>query len=732
MPEATPKQEFARSLNGFRELLLSGTGGSGKSECGLILALDYIDDPEYNALILMRTITDLKKSDALQDRMKVWFQGTNAMWDADAKKWRFPSGATIEIGYLRNADDALNYKSSQYHFIFIDELSMIEEFAYTYLFFRLRKREGCTIPLRMRAATNPDGPHADWVQKRFVPQAYLDAESPEARFTPGLWAKQARDQKGRLIERNMLAFWAKDNPFLDWDEYDESLTNLDDVTYQQVALGMWGVRRGAIFRASWFQPIARDLVPWRHLRLCRSWDLAHTNADDARDRKTGTPDWTVGTLYGVDDRTEQRYVLDCVTIQGDPGQVYALVQATALRDGEMIPIVVEQEPAAGINVIWQLKKNLPRHVLHGYEPRGRKEERAQPVSLLASKGQVSVAIAAWNETWFERVAAFPHGKRDWVDSLSQAENWMSEGSKTPFGAHWSPEHHLLKTSEIVKFAGPESRGRDVWRGGVACFRPPSRWQIQRFVYVDEIGTRDGCALYTARPPEGEGYKYHKAVFVFRLVTLAQTLAPRDILSQLQRHEETFAGSLVGSWLPPEAKKLQEAYAVLHNSAPALWDADERFGIAPLKDGLRVDQKEPHPFVEGLMGRPLLYFVVDVDGKGRPKMDDSGMLALLQGLQQFALEEKGGLREAVEFPALLCLRAAASVYFGGSTTKTYEELVDDLMPEGLRARDGVPSNAHELEGFLLAKQVHRAGAERQMREQANDTSIFWGTERIVDY
>lgn len=713
------REPFARQQafidNDSLEVLYGGAAAGGKSEALMMSALKYVHVPEYNALILMRSFADLDRDDALMNRSHDWFRGTPAVWIAEKKKWLFPSGATIAFGYLSHPNERFNFKSAQFQFIAFDELTQFEEICYTYMFTRLRRLVKTNVPLRVRSATNPDGPFADWVKRRFVTREYIDA-SPDVRFTR-VWEKRALNRRGAEVVRYFVPARLEDNPHIDQEQYIESLAEGDDVTFQMLRNGDWEVQsKGKKFERKWFEPpVPRGDVPWEKLRLVRSWDLAHTSPKPGED-----PDWTVGTLYGYDPDTEIRYVLDVVRVQGNPGDVDVLIKRTARKDGVMVPIAIEQEPAGGKRTIDYFVKLLKGYEVHGIRPMQDKETRANPVASLAKRGFVKMVYGDWNDVWLAEIAAFPHGaKKDQVDSFSQAERFVGDTSIRAFGSHWSKDHHLLSAREAIEVFGLTARGPGI------SFRPPKRCHVGRAVYVDELGTRDGAAVYAFRPDQATRDRLSASAFVFKLVTFPANLSAHEILKLLDKVEQPFATQIVVDLLPPSAVKLQETYAYEHNRSVGLWDKDPKMGIAPLRNALFINPKLPHPLFEKVMGRPELYLIVDTTDTGRPKANDSGMLALRQGIEQYYHEDNRGQTEAIEYPALMALRALASVWFADSTPKTVEELIEERMPEGLRAGDPIPED--NADGWMIARQLFYGEVKDEF--EAEDGSIFFGGRRV---
>ena len=179
----------------------------------LMAALQYVHVPDYHALILRRTFRDLNQSGAIMDRAKDWLMNTDASWNQQAKRWTFPSGASLTFGYLDSEQDRFQYAGANYTYIAYDELTQFPEKWYQFLFSRLRRASDSKVPLRMRGATNPGGIGHAWVRRRFV-----DEETREGTFIPSLLS---------------------DNPHIDQQGYRESLSHLDAVTRAQLEQGVW-------------------------------------------------------------------------------------------------------------------------------------------------------------------------------------------------------------------------------------------------------------------------------------------------------------------------------------------------------------------------------------------------------------------------------------------------------------------------------------------------------------
>jgi predicted phage terminase large subunit-like protein len=368
------------------EGLYGGQAGGGKSDALLMAALQYVEEPDYAALILRRTYKDLSLPGALMDRANQWLKPTDAHWNGQDKIWTFPSGSTLTFGYLQHFKDIYNYQGSEFQFIAFDELTQFLYEEYSYLHSRLRRLEGSQIPIRMRAGSNPGGIGHQWVKDRFV--------SGELPFIPAGY---------------------KDNPYLDQTEYEKSLDKLDHITRQQLKYGNWDINpEGGLFKRAWFT--LTENAP-QVIKRCRAWDLAATIPKPGTD-----PDYTVGLLLGMT-ADNIAYVLDVQRIRDTPLEVEKLILQTAQLDGKETKIRIEQEGgSSGKFVIQDFSRKLMGYDFKGEPAKKSKEERAKPVSAAAENGNINVLNKLWASDFLDEVESFKTEgiHDDQVDALSLA------------------------------------------------------------------------------------------------------------------------------------------------------------------------------------------------------------------------------------------------------------------------------------------------------------------------
>jgi predicted phage terminase large subunit-like protein len=392
MPVAIPyaphsKQQMFLLLD-CQEAFYGGAARGGKSAALLMAALQYVDVPNYAALILRRTFPQLSMEGGMIPMSREWLGG-QARWNAGRYQWTFPSGATITFGHLDTENDVYQYAGSAFQFIGFDELTTFSEWQYRFLFSRLVRTTGTKIPLRMRSTSNPGGQGHGWVRRYFM---------EEGKF------------KNRLVIPALL--W--DNPGVDHEAYEQSLNQLDPITRARLRQGDWWiVDAGAMFSRQWFEIV--DQAP-ADCNWVRAWDLASTQPTKHND-----PDWTAGALVGLKDGIW--YIADMQRARTTPQGVEALVKQTAELDGRNVAIRMEQEPgASGVAII----DHYARRVLVGWDfqgvrATGKKTGRAAPVSSAAEAGNIRLVRGHWIGDFLDEFDSFPQGEHDdQVDAVSGA------------------------------------------------------------------------------------------------------------------------------------------------------------------------------------------------------------------------------------------------------------------------------------------------------------------------
>lgn len=233
-PNPGPQTAFLASS--AYEALYGGAAGGGKSDSLLFGALRQIHHPSYRALILRRTFPELRE---LMDRALEHFGAVGGVWNASEKRWRFPSGATVEFGYCQTYADVQQYQGQSFQFIGFDELGQVaEERIWTYLMSRNRPGDA-GLTMHMRATANPGGAGHHWIKARFI-----DVCLPNGTMTAVPMIGTPRTTS-RAYFRALLA----DNPVLMANDpgYADRLRHLPELEYRWLAEGDWSAGGGLAF-----------------------------------------------------------------------------------------------------------------------------------------------------------------------------------------------------------------------------------------------------------------------------------------------------------------------------------------------------------------------------------------------------------------------------------------------------------------------------------------------------
>lgn len=210
------------------------------SDAILMAACQYLDCPNYNALIIRPTISDSKLAQSIYDRARKWFnpfvETGEVKHDGSTSTFTFPSGATIAFSYLKTELSHFRYQGTEFDFIAFEELTLYQRDQYTFLFRSLRSMEGSIIPPRMWSSTNPTGVGMDWVKQRF-------------RIT---WDEDLEEWVGKHPLRKIIQCYTSDNPSLG-KNYIYSLNELDPVTRAQLRDGDWSTGAMSRFKPWYFK-----------------------------------------------------------------------------------------------------------------------------------------------------------------------------------------------------------------------------------------------------------------------------------------------------------------------------------------------------------------------------------------------------------------------------------------------------------------------------------------------
>ena len=242
-------------------VLYGGAAGGGKSYAMLMDALRYCQEEDYRALIIRRTSPMLKELISVSRSLyPKAFPG--AKYNKSENVWYFPSGATIQFGYLDKEEDLENYQGLPYAYIGFDEIQhQRSDSNFIYLMSRLRSANPA-IKCYIRASANPGG--APWVKELFI-----DSAEPNTTFF----------KNG--ISYRFIPAKLEDNPYLDTPDegqemspYRKMLMALPEVQRKQLLEGDWFVGEDAMFAFSPPVHVVSEMPPL-HWSIINSLDYGY-------------------------------------------------------------------------------------------------------------------------------------------------------------------------------------------------------------------------------------------------------------------------------------------------------------------------------------------------------------------------------------------------------------------------------------------------------------------------
>lgn len=154
------------------EILVGGARGGGKTEIGLawMVEPEYVSHPLYHGLVIRRNADDL--SDWIA-RAEIFYAPNSGRITGKPPIIRFPSGAFIRTGHLKDEHAYTKYQGHEYQKILVEELTQIpRESDYEKLISSARSTVP-ELPSQVLSTTNPGGVGHVWVKARFVDVARM-------------------------------------------------------------------------------------------------------------------------------------------------------------------------------------------------------------------------------------------------------------------------------------------------------------------------------------------------------------------------------------------------------------------------------------------------------------------------------------------------------------------------------------------------------------------------------
>ena len=481
------KQEMALNLK-VDVLIFGGAAGSGKSRLLLMKPLEYLHDPDFQAIFFRRTTKALEKPGSLwPEALKLYSPFKPKVRERDHKH-TFKSGASISMDHLEHEKDAEgNHQGTQYSMVGFDELTRFTNAMFVYLIGRLRSEADVDSFMVATCNPDPDSWVLHWVEwyldktgtpdpkkcgviRYFIIQdetpIFADtAEELEEKYPDLCRQYNPRTDEYIATPPKTFAFIGGnifDNPALIKSNpgYLSSLKAQTKVNRARLLDGNWYARPegSSNFKREWIIPL--DKVP-DGCSSARAWDKASSIPSDVN----RYPDFTASTkMYKT---TDGRYIIvgdfspdnkvDGSSkgvskeiygkFQKRPGERNAAIEEQAAHDGEDCVVVLPRDPgAAGKVEFEESAKNLLEYssreglylkVKQDPMPGTKsKMTRYSPFSSACENGLVYVVESTFPnkatlEAFYKENESF-NGERstserkdDWPDSAASCFNYLA-------------------------------------------------------------------------------------------------------------------------------------------------------------------------------------------------------------------------------------------------------------------------------------------------------------------
>ena len=383
-----PIKPYAKQLYAIcdkhKRKLIGGSAYSGKSILGAVLALQHFKAKNYRCLILRSTYDNVIATGGIVDYIDEWTKEFPNVEHNQSKRCfiNHNTNAKIYYSYMLREQDKEKFKSRAYHRIIVDEASEFFKVNLQFLNRSLRGTKGLMkFPLSLYYISNPaDADGSTYLKERFV-------EGPYPFFEMNFW----------------------DNPYIDREDYLESLKELSKADYQ-FQIGNWDyeIKSGDVFDHDMIdahtiskQEYQEMLTEQDVLQQVITWDIAAT------EKKTSDyTAWSLSTVF----KGKIGAIHDQNSTQKTPGKLESKMMQVMDRYYEY-DNWIEQQPAAAGKIV----KNYWKKEFEDYHPTfiqvpKSKLIRASRMVRGINKGKILFVKGKWLKTFKKQAVKFPTEK----------------------------------------------------------------------------------------------------------------------------------------------------------------------------------------------------------------------------------------------------------------------------------------------------------------------------------
>lgn len=245
-----------------RHTAYGGARGGGKSWVIRVQAVQ--DAGQYGApdewsegikiCIIRRTLKDLIKNHLQPLKLMI---GNKAKYNQNENKFTFTNGATIQLMYCDNQNDADHFQGIEFDEIFIEEATQLEPDWIKDIATSCRGVN--SFPHRVFYTCNPGGPGHEYIKRLFVDRLFRDDENPE----------DYSFIQAKVTDNKVLMEYSP--------EYVSFLKNLPPKRRAAWLEGSWDIYSGQYFNDFVNDPSHYDDMRWTHvinpIPIRRHWTI---------------------------------------------------------------------------------------------------------------------------------------------------------------------------------------------------------------------------------------------------------------------------------------------------------------------------------------------------------------------------------------------------------------------------------------------------------------------------
>jgi hypothetical protein len=259
--------EFSPQRTGLESpakfVLYGGGSGGGKSDWLVADAAQEHENPNFRGVLLRKSFREMTN---LIDRMKAIYRPLGARSTEKDTVWKFPSGASLRLGYLASDGDVENYQGTPFSWLGVDEAGNHVETRIRRLLPWLASTDP-TLNVRCRLTANPGGVGADWLMHVFLRNKcpiHFPDESVEAGAVYGGKKLTWTDGKPVGMTVSFIPALVGDNPLYGQEKIDVLKTQEGPIA-EKLLIGCWCELAGrywSFLNPSFNSPLAETPHEW--------------------------------------------------------------------------------------------------------------------------------------------------------------------------------------------------------------------------------------------------------------------------------------------------------------------------------------------------------------------------------------------------------------------------------------------------------------------------------------